>query len=85
LDRRLDGPQSRSGRGGEEKNSQPLPGIESPNPNYPARSQLLYRLSYFDAFSIQNDLKQGDASSPLFFNSALEYVIRKDWIGMELS
>jgi hypothetical protein len=28
LDRRLGGPQSRSGRGGEEKNSHPLPGIE---------------------------------------------------------
>jgi hypothetical protein len=28
LDRRLSGPQSRSGRGGEEKNSQPPPGIE---------------------------------------------------------
>jgi hypothetical protein len=28
LDRRLDGPQSRSGRGGEEKNSQPPPGID---------------------------------------------------------
>jgi hypothetical protein len=28
LDRRLDGPQSRSGRGGEEKNSQKLPGLE---------------------------------------------------------
>jgi hypothetical protein len=28
LDRRLGGPQSRSGRGGEEKNSQPLPEIE---------------------------------------------------------
>jgi hypothetical protein len=30
LDRRLGGPQSRSGRGGEEKNSQPLPGLEPP-------------------------------------------------------
>jgi hypothetical protein len=30
LDRRLDGPQNRSGRGGEEKNSQPLPGLEPP-------------------------------------------------------
>jgi hypothetical protein len=30
FDRRLGGPQSRSGRGGEEKNSQPLPGLESP-------------------------------------------------------
>jgi hypothetical protein len=28
LDRRLGGPQSRSGRGGEEENSQPLPGLE---------------------------------------------------------
>jgi len=28
LDRRLSGPQSRSGRGGEEKDSQPLLGIE---------------------------------------------------------
>jgi hypothetical protein len=28
LDRRLGGPQSRSGRSGEEKNSQPPPGIE---------------------------------------------------------
>jgi hypothetical protein len=28
LDRRLGGPQSSSGRGGEEKNSQPPPGIE---------------------------------------------------------
>jgi hypothetical protein len=30
LYRRLGEPQSRSGRGGEEKNSQPLPGIEPP-------------------------------------------------------
>jgi hypothetical protein len=30
LDRRLGGPQSRSGRGDEEKNSQPLTGIEPP-------------------------------------------------------
>jgi hypothetical protein len=28
MDRRLGGPHSRSGRGGEEKNSQPLPGLE---------------------------------------------------------
>jgi hypothetical protein len=28
LDRRLGGPQRRSGRGGEEKNFQPPPGIE---------------------------------------------------------
>jgi hypothetical protein len=30
LDRRLSGPQSRSGRGGEEKNSQHLLGLEPP-------------------------------------------------------
>jgi hypothetical protein len=40
LDRRLGGPQSLSGRGGEEKNSQPPPGIEPPNPNAPARSSV---------------------------------------------
>jgi hypothetical protein len=31
LDRSLGGPQSRSGRGGEKKYSQPLPGLETPN------------------------------------------------------
>jgi hypothetical protein len=30
LDRRLGGRQNRSGRGGEEKNSQPLPGLKPP-------------------------------------------------------
>jgi hypothetical protein len=38
LDRRLGGPQSRSGRGGEEKNSQPPLGIEHQNPHRPDRS-----------------------------------------------
>jgi hypothetical protein len=31
----------------------------------------------FDSFPIQNGLKQGDALSPVFFNFALEYAIRK--------
>jgi hypothetical protein len=31
-----------------------------------------------DSFPIQNGLKQGDALSPLLFNSALEYAIRGD-------
>jgi hypothetical protein len=30
-----------------------------------------------DSFPIQNGLKQGHAPSPLFFNSVLEYAIRK--------
>jgi hypothetical protein len=30
-----------------------------------------------DSFPIQNGLKQGDALSPLVFNIALEYAIRK--------
>jgi hypothetical protein len=30
-----------------------------------------------DSFPIQNGLKQGDALSPLLFDFALEYVIRK--------
>jgi hypothetical protein len=40
LDRRLGGPQSRSGRGGEEENSQPLPGLEPPD--QPARNPTSY-------------------------------------------
>jgi hypothetical protein len=36
LDWRLGRPQSRSGRGGEEKNSQPPPGIEPWSPDRPA-------------------------------------------------
>jgi hypothetical protein len=30
-----------------------------------------------DAFPNENDMKQGDALSPLFLNFALEYAIRK--------
>jgi len=31
----------------------------------------------YDMFHIRNDLKQGDALSPLLFNFALEYAIRR--------
>jgi len=43
VDRRLGGPQSRSGRGVEEKNSEPLPGFESRSSDCPSRSQSLHR------------------------------------------
>jgi hypothetical protein len=53
LDRRLGGPQSRSGRG-DEKNSQSLPGIEPLNPDRPTRSQSLYRatLAVFKTYGV---------------------------------
>jgi hypothetical protein len=46
LDRRLGGPQSRCGRNEEEKNSQPLAGIQLLNSDRLAHSQSLYRRSY---------------------------------------
>jgi len=44
LDRRLGGPQSRSGRGGEEKNSPPPPGIVPQNSDHPVRSPEIHRV-----------------------------------------
>jgi hypothetical protein len=46
FDKRLGGPQSRSGGRGYKKNPLPLSGIEPRLPDRPARSQTLYCLSY---------------------------------------
>jgi hypothetical protein len=43
--------------------------------NPPVKSAYGKNLS--DAFPIQSDLKQGDVSSPLLYNLALEYALRK--------
>jgi hypothetical protein len=50
LDRRLDGPQSRSGRSAEEKNSHSPPGIEPQNHDRPARNPALYGLSFHGSY-----------------------------------
>jgi hypothetical protein len=39
--------------------------------------QAPVRQGFVDMFSIRNGLKQGDALSPLLFNFALEYAIRR--------
>jgi len=44
--RRVSGPRRHFGRGDEEKNYQPPPGIETWNPVHPAHSPELQRLSY---------------------------------------
>jgi hypothetical protein len=65
LDRRLGGPQSRSGRGGEEKNSQPLPGLK-PLIIQPAAQRCTTELSRL-VIHVQQRLY----SHPIFLSSIL--------------
>jgi hypothetical protein len=53
LDSRLGGPQSRSGHGGEEKNSQILPGLESPIIQ-PVAQRYTTELSRLEQGPVQN-------------------------------
>jgi len=47
-----------------------------PGSSYPRGKICIGKISS-DAFRIQNNLKQGDALSPLLFNFVLEYTIKK--------
>jgi hypothetical protein len=72
LGRRLGGPQSRSGRGGEKKNSQTLPGLEPPimqpiTKRYTiVLSRLLYR--YWCSLNIQSGEPHKDKSVTYIIN-----------------
>jgi hypothetical protein len=59
LDRRLGGPQSRSGRGGEDKNSQPLPGNEPLN-------ILIYQYVFTLKFGLEIIQVSAESSNPYF-------------------
>jgi hypothetical protein len=65
LDRRLGGPQSRSGHGGEEKNSQHLPGLQPPiiHPVAQRYTTELSRLRWNEKYTIS--VKNPEGKRPL--------------------
>jgi hypothetical protein len=71
LDRRLGGPQSRSGRGGEEKNSQPLPGLEPPI-FHPVAQRYTTEVSWI--------LLRKYGKIQIFGKTAFTNKLRADWI-----
>jgi hypothetical protein len=77
LDRRLGGLQSQSGRGGEEKNPQPLPGIEPPiiQPVTQHHTAELYPPERYYHYStdIANQLRANEAS---FINVHIYHILQ---------
>jgi hypothetical protein len=70
LDKRLGGPQSRSGRCGEKKNVLSLPENEPQSLSHPACTLVLYWLSYFE--SIFNKLISWDSSVSIVMGYRLD-------------
>jgi hypothetical protein len=72
LDWRLGGPQSQSGHGVEEENSQSLMWIEPRSCDHPACSQSLYQLNYPGSsnYSSGNIIEKVKVKLPLCFNWA---------------
>jgi hypothetical protein len=69
MDRRLGGPQSRSGRVGEEKNSEPLLGLEPPiiQPVAQRYTTEIYRLLVATSTFVKHAFCVGDQFPLLFF------------------
>jgi hypothetical protein len=80
LDRRLGGPQSQSGHGAEEKNSQSPSGIEPRSSDRPARSQSLYRLSYLGSQRKIHGWKIRTAKNHVGFISSFKCIIMVNFV-----